>query len=523
MRASPSAFGSLHAVADRLGNLRGWRRRGFLALMGAMSVLAVPPVNVIPILLISLPALVWVWDGSESRRAAFGAGWWWGLGWYSVGFYWIAEAMLIEPEKFGWAIPFATLGLGGLMAVYPGMATWLARLPGVRGPGRILLLAAAWTLGEWLRTFVLTGFPWNPIGSVWDGVLPVLQAGALVGVHGLSLMTVLVFALPAAAAAASGWRGRAAAFGLAAALPLAAYGWGTARLAATPETMVPGVRLRLVQAALAQGSKWRDDQRERNLQTQIALSRQPGFGTLTHVIWPETAASYFLDLDLAHRAQVVQAAPPGGLIVTGAPRVTPRGVEPFQVWNSLFAITSDGRIDGVYDKAHLVPFGEYVPLRGILPLSKITPGAVDFSPGPGPRTLILPGVPPVSPFICYEAIFPGAVVAKDSPRPQWLLNITNDGWFGTSAGPYQHLAAARMRAVEEGLPLVRAANTGISAVFDGLGRDVARLGLGKRGVLDAPLPAAPPGITLYGRWGDVIPLSLAAVAALLGIGFSRRR
>lgn len=509
--------------AAQLARLTGWRRRMTLAGLGVLAALALPPLTVLPVLLVSIPGLVWIWDASPTRRAAFGAGWWWGVGFYSAGFYWIALALLIDPWKFGWLIPFATIGLGGLTACFSGLATLMASLPGRRGPGRILLLAAAWTVGEWLRTFVLTGFPWNPMGSVWDVSLPILQFGAVSGIHGLSLVTILVFALPAAALADCTGRRRVILLGFAAAIPLALFVWGAARLDATDQDWVPGVRFRLVQGAIAQNNKWRDDLRESNLADMIALSRGPGFDRITDVVWPETAASYFLDLDASHRWLASRAAPPGGLLLTGAPRVTPRDVEPMTMWNSLMTVDSRGAMVGIYDKVHLVPFGEYVPLRGILPLAKITHGGVDFSAGPGSRTLDLPGLPPVSPLICYEAIFPGAAVGRDQARPQWLLVITNDGWFGMSAGPYQHLAAARMRAIEEGLPMVRAANTGISAVFDGVGREVARLSLGERGVVDSALPRALAGVTPYGRWGDWVPFILVVVTALAGLVLGRMR
>ena len=512
-----------NSLAIRLASLTGWHRRFTLAGLGVLAALALPPVYVLPVLLVSIPGLVWIWDGASSRRAAFGAGWWWGVGFYSAGFYWIAYALLIEPWKFGWLIPFATIGLGGLTACFTGLATLVAALPRLRGPGRILILAAAWTVGEWLRTFVLTGFPWNPIGSVWDLSLPILQFGAFSGIHGLSLMTMLVFALPAVALADCTGRRRMGLLAIAASVPVALFVWGSARLSASDQDMVPGVRFRLVQGAIAQNNKWRDDLRESNLTDMIALSRGPGFDQITDVVWPETAASFFLNLDDPHRWLAARAAPPGGLLLTGAPRVTPRNVEPMTMWNSLMAVDSHGLMAGIYDKVHLVPFGEYVPLRGILPLAKITHGGVDFSPGPGLRTLDLPGLPPVSPLICYEAIFPGAAVGRDQKRPQWLLVVTNDGWFGNSAGPYQHLAAARMRAIEEGLPMVRAANTGISAVFDGVGREVARLPLGERGVVDSSLPRAQADITPYGRWGDSVPLVLVMVTALAGLVLGRMR
>ncbi|MEX2455119.1 MAG: apolipoprotein N-acyltransferase, partial [Rhodospirillaceae bacterium] len=224
-------------------------------------------------------------------------------------------------------------------------------------------------------------------------------------------------------------------------------------------------------------------------------------------------APFSVPTDLQGRDLMRSAVPPGGLIVTGTPRYRVEGGQLSQIWNSIAAVDDRGETVGVYDKHHLVPFGEYTPFRAVLPLEKITVGSLDFSRGPGPVTMRLPGLPPVSPLICYEVIFPAAVTASGD-RPSWMLNVTNDGWFGISAGPHQHLASARLRSVEEGLPLVRAANTGISAVIDSYGRVTARLPLGERGVLDSALPGAL-APTPFSRHGNAIPLML--VALFLGV------
>ncbi len=511
-------------LALRLKALTGWRRRLTLMLMGAVAALALPPVGFLPALLLAFPPLVWIFDVAKTRRAAFGAGWWWSMGWFSVGYYWISNALLTDVAKFGWMIPFALFGLSGLVAAFVGVATAAVHMTRIKGPGRILLLASAWTVAEWLRSWVLTGFPWNPLGSVWDCALPVLQVGAVIGIWGLSLLTGVVVLAPALLADPLSKRAKAVVLAVVAGLPLAGWIGGSVRLAGAPDpgapdALVSGIRLRLVQPNLPQSNKWRDELREGNLREHVALSRSPGFEAVTTVVWPETAASFFLDLDPLHREIVASAAPLGGMVLTGAPRISPRGVEPFQVWNSLFAITANAEVVGIYDKAHLVPFGEYVPFRGLLPIAKITHGGTDFSPGPGPRTLDLPGLPPVSPLICYEAIFPNAVIATEPERPQWLLAITNDGWFGQSAGPHQHLAAARMRAIEEGLPLARAANTGISAMIDPYGRELGRIPLGERGILDASLPKPIPP-TPYGRFGNIPALLL--LLGCLGLGIRLR-
>ncbi|CCG41493.1 apolipoprotein N-acyltransferase [Magnetospirillum molischianum] len=521
MSTAARVFATARALADRFAALSGWRRRLTLVGLGAFGALALPPVSLLPVLLLSLPALVWLFDAAATRRAAFGVGWWWGWGWFIVGLYWVSYALLTDPAKFGWMIPFAVFGLSGLLAVFLGLATLTARLVGARGTGRIAVLAAAWTVAEWLRSWALTGFPWNSLGSVWDVSLPVLQFGALAGLWGLSLLTALAAMAPALLADSPSPR-RAVLIGLLTiGLPLAAWGGGSWRLALVPPAET-GLTLRVVQPHIPQGTKWLEERRESHLFDAVTLSRGTSLDTVAAVIWPEAAAPFFLNLDDQHRAYAALAAPPSGLLLTGALRITPRGENPFRLWNSLYAIAPGGATVAVFDKAHLVPFGEYVPLRQLLPITKITNGSTDFTPGPGPRTLTLPGLPPVAPLVCYEAIFPGQVVGHDQPRPDWILNITDDGWFGLSAGPYQHLAAARLRAVEEGLPLVRAANTGISAVFDPLGREVARLGLGERGSFDAVLPR-PLAVTPYGRFGDSLPLALALACFAVGLACGKKR
>jgi apolipoprotein N-acyltransferase len=333
-----------------------------------------------------------------------------------------------------------------------------------------------------------------------------IQPAAWVGVHGLTLATLLLAAAPALA-----WRWRAASVALLA-------GWaafGAARLAA-PVPPAPGVQVILVQGDVAQGQKWDEALALRIFAHYLSLTRQAVAalpqGAHAVVVWPETASPFFLQTDEAAREAVAQAAG-GAVSLIGAIRfdaaLRPR--------NSLFAVLPDGRIAAVYDKWHLVPFGEYIP--DWLPLAVwVMPGG-GFASGPGPDTLTIPGLPPVGPLICYEAIFTGQIVSG-AERPAWLVNITNDAWFGNSTGPRQHLAAARLRAVEEGLPLMRAANTGITAGFDARGHEIARIGLNRPGILTIALPGADPP-TPFARFGLFVPLVLALAA--LGLGFIGRR
>lgn len=529
-------MGVFSRCAFRMAALRGWRRWSMAAVLGALAAAALPPLYVIPVLLLSFPGLVWLLDGAERPRTAFALGWWFGLGHFVAGVYWVALALLTDAERYGWMVPFAVLGLSAVLAVFTGFATWGVFASRARGVGRVVMLALAWTAGEWLRGHVLTGFPWNLMGTAWAVSDTMIQMAAVTGVWGLSLLTVICAASPALLADGplpsdekissdkkppSGpkldWLRLAPVLVAAAALE-AVWAGGALRLGSARVEMVPDVALRLVQPNIAQNHKWRPELREAHLQKHLSLTSGAAatdavFGTsATYVIWPETAAPFFLDFDAAARSRIAAVTPPGGGIITGTPRATRPDVRPRQVWNSITALDDRGVVLGNYDKFHLVPFGEYVPMRSVLPLDKITHGGLDFSAGPGPRTLRLPGLPPFSPLICYEVIFPGNVIDAEDP-PQWILNVTNDGWFGLSSGPYQHFASARLRAVEEGLPLVRAANTGISAVVDPYGRVIASLGLGRAGVIDSPLPQALSGDTIYGRFGDAILLALFFLGA----------
>jgi apolipoprotein N-acyltransferase len=496
--------GRLGRFAGRLAALTGWRRFAASAALGGLASLALPPAYAVPVLLAAFPGLLWLLDGATTRRTAFFLGWWFGFGHFLFGLYWVSFALLTDIGRFWWMMPFAAAGLPALLSLFTGLVTLALHRLQLRGLARVLAFAVLWGLAEWLRGHLFTGFPWNLIGYSWVGWLPVLQSTAVVGIYGLSLLTTAVAATPSlltdpAETPRRAWGTLLAGLGLFAVLGAA----GSVRLAGANDAMVPGVGLRVVQPNIAQTLKWVPAERERNFDNLLELSAGPASRPITHVIWPETAAPFFLSSDARHRQMIGAVTPSGGLTITGAPRLTPAddGGQG-RIFNSLYAIDGSGAVVATYDKFHLVPFGEYMPLRGVLPVAAIAAGAVDFSAGPGPASLDLPGLPPVSPLICYEVIFPAAV--KDpGQRPDWLLNLTNDAWYGISAGPHQHFAIARVRAVEEGLPLVRAANTGISGVVDAYGRIVGQLALGVRGVVDAPLPASLLA-TPYGRFGDTI-------------------
>lgn len=500
----------IDTAARWIATLQGWRRYGFSFLLGALATLSLPPVHAFPILFAVFPALVWLLGSAARKRAAFALGWWFGFGFFVFGLYWIGNALLVFAAKFAWLLPFASAGLPAFLALFCGLAT-LAAWFGRSHLGRALLLAAAWVAAEWLRGHVLTGFPWNLLGYAWAGSDGLLQLAALFGVYGSSFAVVLSACLPAAMAGAGApWRFMA----IAAAIPLAVWTGGTLRLASAGEIAhVEGVGLRIVQSNIPQREKWDPTFRERNIRQFLEFSRRDRPDWITHVIWPETAATFFLGADAGLRRALASVVPSGGLLITGAPRRVGTGPG---VANAMLVLDELGRISSHFDKFHLVPFGEYVPFADILPIDKITHGKRGFTPGPGLRTIALKGLPAFSPLICYEIIFPGRVIA-DTQRPDWLLNLTNDAWYGLSAGPHQHLAQARVRAVEEGLPLVRAAYTGISAVVDPFGRTLQRRELNDAGAIDSRLPAriAAPAYTIWRDWPILVILLLCVATILL--------
>ena len=512
------------ALAGRVAALRGWRRHGLAVLLGALAALALPPFHVVPLLMVALVGLVWLLDGlRRPLRGGFAVGWWFALGFFSLGQYWIANALLIDAAAFGWMVPFAVFGLSAFLALIPGAATAVAGLLWRPGhPARVLLLAVLWLGAEWLRQWVATGFPWNMAATVWTPWPAMLQVTSVIGALGLGGLTVAALAAPAVLADSTRPRIKGVVMAVAVLALAAPAGWGAWRLATVDPGPGPGVTVRLVQPNLSQGEKMDGALRDVALMDHIAMSRRAGFEAVDIVVWPETAVGFPLNLDAQRRAMASEAAPTDGVLITGAPRLLPETADqPLRFWNSLFILRPNGAIVDIYDKAHLVPFGEYVPFGDLLPVQKVTPGRVDFSFGDGIRTLRGAGLPPVSPLICYEVIFPGTVVDA-ADRPAWMVNITNDGWYGISPGPYQHFATARMRAVEEGLPLVRVANTGISAVVDALGRVQARLELGTRGVVDAPLPGAL-APTPFARLGAAPTLTGALVLGGLALVAMRRR
>ncbi|MEX0752764.1 MAG: apolipoprotein N-acyltransferase [Xanthobacteraceae bacterium] len=504
----------------------GWQRAAIAFAAGAASVLALAPIDLWPVLFFTFPVLTWLIDGAPAGRwggilAAAATGWCFGLGYFLAGLYWVGYAFLVDAQTFGWLLPIAVLALPAGLALFTAFGTALARAIWTRGPTRILALAVALTIAEWLRGHLFSGFPWNAFGYALTGPLVLAQSASLVGLWGLTFLAVAIFASPATLAddrtdTERPWLPLACSLVILCALGI----YGSVRLLTTPTSFVSGVRLRIMQPNVPQDQKFNYSAKQQVMNRYLALSdrasgpQSTGIRDVTHLIWPESAFPFFLALEPDALAQIAELLPQGTVLITGA-------VRPAQsdrrAYNSVYVIDHDGSILSIYDKVHLVPFGEFLPLQefleslGLRQLTRIIGG---FHAGDRHRTFAIPGAPRFLPLVCYEIIFPGGAVPRGE-RPGWVVNLTNDGWFGISTGPYQHLRQARIRMIEEGLPLVRAANTGISAVIDPLGRIVRSLPLGSEGILDSPLPQ-PIEPTVYVRSGDsAVGLVLAAAFLLV--------
>jgi len=520
------------AVATWVASLKGWRRALFAVALGALSLLAFAPLHLWPVLFLTFGPLIWLLDGCHRDHRELGArlkcaglvGFWFGFGYFLAGLYWVAEAFLVEPWRHGWLIPFVMTALPSGMALFFVVAAVLAMLMWWQGAARAFALATAFGLAEYARGHVLTGLPWNLVGYSILGGGAMMQIASLFGVYALSLLAVLLFASPAAIAApeGSGLAGGRGAIALAASLLLllgAGAVWGERRLAHA-DSAGTGIRVRIVQADIDQAEKWRPENSAEIFTDYLDLTKSgpTGLNGIALVVWPETAVPFLLADSPEALSLIAEVLPEGTSLLVGSARLVEERdaqgtLTATRIYNSLLVIGDKGEVLDGYDKIHLVPFGEYLPFQDFLEslgLMQLTGVRGGFSAGTGPRLLAVPGAPPASPLICYEIIFPDDVV-DISERPGWLLNITNDAWFGSSAGPSQHFHQARVRAVEQGPPVVRAANTGISAMIDPYGRILAEIDLGEKGAIDSELPKAVPQ-TLFARLGILIEISMIGLA-----------
>lgn len=497
------------------------RRRAAAALAaGLVSAAGFAPLDLWPLTIAGVAGLLWLLGRTPTLKGALAAGWWWGLGHFAASLYWIAHAFQFQAKMPPWLGWVAVLALAALMAIYPAAAAGVGWRFGARGlAARLLGFTATWMLAEYLRGFIFGGFPWNPLGVVLLPVPGLPHAAAAIG--GLGLSGVVVLIAGAILLAADGQR-RAAA-GVAAGI--AALAAGGAIWAATPPPPGKRVPLVIVQANIGQGEKWDPLAEEANLRKHLTLTaaalRETPRGAL--VAWPEAAVTGLLDEDPILQLRVGAVLREGDLLLTGADKaLRDRDGWAYAAHNSLFVVSPRGRLLARYDKARLVPYGEYLPLRWLfepLGIARLVPGGIDFWPGPGPRTLALPGFPSVGPQICYE-IVASALVVDRSDRPEWILNASNDAWF-SDGGAWMHLAQARMRAIEEGIPVVRATPTGVSAIIDPHGRVVDKLERNRAGTLRGELPHVA-SITIFGQLGQALPLIMAIICFPLAIAVTRR-
>ncbi len=462
------------------------------ALAGLAVALALPPWHVLPGLL-GFAVLVVAIARAERPGRAFARGLAFGLPLNLLALYWVAIAFSAEADSVGMLALPATFLLALACGLFPAACALVLHLAGIRRPFAVCLgLAALWGLSEWVRD-ALIGFPWNPMAVAWSMSEPSLQVVALTGTPALSMATVAAAGALALLVLDARPAARAAGAVVPLALTAAIFAFGAWRLA-TPLPPPTGLELRIVQADIPQTNKWDPERLRENFLGHVELSEEPAPVQPKIIIWPESAVPFQLERDEVARTYLGRiAAKAGGYVVVGSNHFARGDQDQLIANNSIYVIDPSGTIQGRYDKVDLVPFGEFLPMRGLLGALGLQAVAArgDFRPGPGRTTMELAGIPAFSPLICYEVAFPSGAT-DDSGRARWLLNVTNDAWFGDSAGPWQHLALARMRSVEEGLPLVRAANTGISVVTDAYGRVLAELGINERGVIDGKLPAALP-------------------------------
>ena len=520
----------------------GWKRRIIAFLSGSIGVFALAPFGFLPALFVSLTAAIWLIDGSVARNVtgrsleksylnlamlidAGSVGWWFGFGYFVAGMWWLGSAFLVDADEFAWAMPLGILGLPAALALFHAMGFIFARMLWSSSGKRIFALAVGLGLSEWIRGHVFTGFPWNVYGMAFIENNLSAQLASLIGLYGLTLIAIIICSSPATIIDTHSNKLNNAsidrlkldsivksAFGL-----LLIYSFGYVKLSYTQPNLDERVKLRIIQPNLKLDASFSYENRESIIKKYLDLSDRAtspttmGINDSTHLFWPESAFPFILGQEPKMIQKISEALGDKTILLTGAARQDESTLTPQRrsFYNSIHILTRSGLVDQFYDKNHLVPFGEYLPFADIfdkLGLRQFVHMPGGFEAGSGSKTLSVPGLPLVEPLICYESIFPKEFNTQ-SARPGVIVNVSNDGWFGETIGPYQHLAHARVKAIEEGLPIIRAANSGISAIIDPYGRVLKSLPLGTEGVLDGNLPRpAPP--TFYSEFRLSIPLSL---------------
>jgi len=474
----------------------------FAFLMGSAAALAFAPTYLFFILFFSFPALLFLLGKSKSLKESFFLGWGFGFGLFLCGLYWISYALLVDQDMFGWLVPFAVLLIPAILALYIGSITLLLHRIRTRPVSLTITFISLWVLVEMLRTKLFTGFPWLTLGYSWSNKITLIQSASLFGVFGVSFI-ILVIILTPFILLKNYKKSKFIAISYSICSLIAFFlnfSYGIWRLdTADREFLQHSVRI--VQPNIKQSIKWDRRYRYQNLQKIMELSKQNGNSSQTYIIWPEAAITYSLD-NKNTRNIIKEIIPEESYLITGGIRLSKNNT--LKLMSSLFVIGSDGEIVDHYDKMHLVPFGEYIPLKDFIPfnISKITHGLLDYTPGSKAK-IITPKseYPSFRGLICYESFFPQEILFNEQ-KPDFLINITNDAWYGNSPGPYQHLDITKFRAIEYGLPMVRSANSGVSAIINQYGEILQQLNLNQEGYLINKLPKPQKSRTFYHLHGN---------------------
>ena len=488
-------------------------------ILGIFSVQALPPFYAFFVLFITFPLLFIILNYAQNKKQSFQYGYWFGFGYFACNMSWIGNALLIDIEKFGWLYPIVLLASGGFFGLFVGIPSALSfYFKNIYA--RWLSFSAFWVIFEWIRSFIFTGFPWNLLGSSLAFSDILIQPASVFGTYGLSLFVLLntmVIALPILK---QDKKSVSVMCVLLLCSAISFYTFGKYRLN-NSDKQISDVVIRLVQPSIPQSMKWNQKNLEKNFAEYIKLSTSKSLTDVDFVVWGETASPFPLDFEPQYLQQITQAIPPQGYLITGSVRFSYKDGD-FRPLNSMFIINKSGKIIDYYDKSHLVPFGEYIPFRKYLPewVRPITQTINDFLAGNGPKKIEITNYPSFGGLICYEVIFPHQIINPNNP-PQWIVNLTNDGWYGVSQGPYQHLVTTRLRAVEEGISIVRVANTGISALINAYGQTMGEISLNQSAILDVNLPKISSVQTPYKQFGNMLPLILCICNILLALVFRK--
>lgn len=510
------------------------RKNKFLLslIAGCFCSLAFAPFHFFVAAMVSLSAFYLLLDECKTKKETFWMGFSYGFGYFLSGIYWIAISLLVDATSFAWLIPFALTLIPAALAAYVALFSLsykfvINRFFLFKTYQKILVFTICWLFFEILRSLLFTGFPWNLLGYIWMMDVSFAQLAKVFGIYGLSVFAILICLFPTLFLKIKGLkspsevvRGDKILAVILLILFVLNFIWGYVYINQTKATYDNSIKLRLVQGNIKQEMKWDSEQKYKNFLKHINLSISKPLDNISAVIWSETAIPYAIDNSSELKRMLRRATPPQGVLISGALRleVNNNSSQITNAWNSVFAFDKKGVIDS-YDKHHLVPFGEYVPLQKYLPfVQKITQGSVGFSKGDGPKTIVTKDFS-FSPLICYEVIFSDKTLDKKS-RPDLLANLTNDAWFGKSSGPYQHFDMSKMRAIEYGIPMARVANSGITALIDPFGRVIKKIDLNQSGIIDVNLiKKLPP--TIYEKY-SYLPLALIVMLMLILLIFSPR-